>query len=111
MPAWAAYAILLVAATLEAGGDALVRLGLHNPQGGARIGFFAAGAAVLFLYGLSVNAPSWDFGRLLGVYVTLFFVVAQVINFVVFHTKPGMPILVGGVLIVAGGLVMTLWRA
>ncbi len=111
MSTWAAYAILLLAATLEAGGDALVRLGLHNPQSGTRVGFFAAGAAVLFLYGLSVNAPSWDFGRLLGVYVTLFFVVAQVINFVVFHVRPGTPILMGGVLIVAGGLVMTLWRA
>jgi hypothetical protein len=27
------------------------------------------------------------------------------------HVKPGMPILVGGALIVAGGLVMTFWRA
>jgi len=110
MSAWMAYAVLLLAATLEAGGDALVRLGLHNPQGGVRIGFFAAGAGVLFLYGLSVNTPSWDFGRLLGVYVTLFFVVAQLINFFVFHAKPSMPVLAGGVLIVAGGLVMTLWR-
>ena len=110
MASWMAYAILLLAASLEAGGDALVRLGLHG-QGGARIGFFAAGAVVLFLYGLSVNAPAWDFGRLLGVYVTLFFVVAQVINLVVFHVKPGAPILVGGALIVAGGLTMTLWRA
>lgn len=110
MGTWAAYGMLLLAASLEAGGDALVRLGLHSPQSGTRIGLFAAGAAVLFLYGLSVNAPSWDFGRLLGVYVTLFFVVAQVINFLVFHTKPGMPILVGGILIVAGGLTMTLWE-
>jgi len=107
---WAAYAMLLLAASLEAGGDAFVRLGLHREPGAGRIGLFAAGAAVLFLYGLSVNAPSWDFGRLLGVYVTLFFVVAQVINFLVFHTKPGMPILVGGILIVAGGLTMTLWE-
>jgi|SRR5581483_9881851 len=110
MASWMAYAILLLAASLEAGGDALVRLGLHG-QGGARIGFLAAGAVVLFFYGLSVNTPPWDFGRLLGVYVTLFFVVAQVINLVVFHVKPGAPILVGGALIVAGGLTMTLWRA
>ena len=111
MSPWAAYAMLLLAASLEAGGDALVRLGLHREAGAMRIGFFVAGAVVLFLYGLSVNAPSWDFGRLLGVYVTLFFVVAQVINLVVFRVQPGMPIVVGGALIVAGGLVMTLWRA
>jgi small multidrug resistance family-3 protein len=106
-----AYGILLLAAILEAGGDALVRLGLHNTAPSGRTGFFAGGAVVLFLYGLTVNAPSWDFGRLLGVYVTLFFVTAQVINFVVFHVKPGAPILVGGALIVAGGAVVTLWRA
>jgi small multidrug resistance family-3 protein len=106
-----AYGILLLAAILEAGGDALVRLGLHNDAPARRLGFFAVGAVVLFLYGLTVNVPNWDFGRLLGVYVTLFFVIAQVINLVVFHVRPGAPILVGGALIVAGGLVMTLWRA
>ena len=106
-----AYALLLLAATLEVGGDALVRLGLHGGQAASRLGFFIAGAAVLFLYGVTVNAPAWDFGRLLGVYVTLFFVVAQVVNFAVFHVKPGAPILAGGALIVAGGLLMTFWRA
>ncbi|HVZ00148.1 MAG TPA: hypothetical protein VHA35_11625 [Dongiaceae bacterium] len=111
MGTWTAYGILLLAASLEAGGDALVRLGLHSGNGATRLGFFAAGAGVLFLYGLSVNTPSWDFGRLLGVYVTLFFVVAQAINLLVFGARPGLPILIGGSLIVAGGLVMTLWRA
>jgi drug/metabolite transporter superfamily protein YnfA len=110
MATWLAYGVLLAAAILESGGDALVRLGLHSPISANRIGFFAAGAVVLFLYGLTVNAPNWDFGRLLGVYVTLFFVTAQVINLIVFHVRPGAPILVGGALIVAGGLVMTLWR-
>jgi hypothetical protein len=43
--------------------------------------------------------------------VTLFFLVAQVINFVVFGATPGLPILVGGLLIVSGGLVMTAWRS
>jgi drug/metabolite transporter (DMT)-like permease len=104
-----AYALLLLAACLEAGGDALVRLGLHHHHGMARIGLFLAGAAVLFVYGLSVNAPNWDFGRLLGVYVTLFFLVAQLVNFVVFGARPGLPILLGGALIVSGGVLMTLW--
>jgi drug/metabolite transporter superfamily protein YnfA len=111
MATFTACGMLLLAALLEAGGDALVRLGLHNATTSTRIGLFAAGAIVLFLYGLTVNLPSWDFGRLLGVYVTLFFVVAQAINLVVFHVKPGAPILLGGALIVAGGLVMTFWRA
>jgi len=105
-----AYLLLLLAAVLEAGGDALVRVGLHSPGTAARIGLFAAGAAVLFAYGVTVNAPPWDFGKLLGVYVTLFFVVAQVINLVFFHVRPDLPIFVGGALIVGGGLVITLWR-
>ncbi len=105
----AAYGLLFLAACLEAGGDALVRLGLHG-NGAARIGLFSVGAAVLFVYGLSVNAPPWDFGRLLGVYVTLFFVVAQALNFVLFGVKPDLSILFGGLLIVSGGVVMTVWR-
>src|SRR5215469_13036757 len=73
----ASFLLLFLAAALEAGGDALVRLGLHGGSPAARIGFLAAGAAVLFAYGLAVNLPAWNFGRLLGVYVTLFFLVAQ----------------------------------
>ena len=107
----APFLLLFLAATLEAGGDALVRLGLHGGSPAARIGFLAAGAAVLFAYGLAVNLPAWNFGRLLGVYVTLFFLVAQLINLLVFGMKPSLPILVGGVLIIAGGLVISLWRA
>ena len=110
-----ALAVLLVAALLEAGGDALVRHGLATPGLAApglatRLGFFAAGALVLFTYGLTVNAPSWDFGRLLGVYVALFFLVAQAINWLVFGAAPTVPIMIGGALIVAGGLTITYWR-
>ena len=105
-----AYLMLLLAAVLEAGGDALVRAGLHHPAPAVRLGLFAAGAAILFAYGFFVNAPPWDFGKLLGVYVTLFFVVAQIINYVVFGVRPDLPILVGGALIVAGGVLITVWR-
>jgi drug/metabolite transporter superfamily protein YnfA len=105
-----AYLLLLVAAMLEAGGDALVRVGLHGSAPGSRIGFFAAGALVLFAYGVAVNAPPWDFGRLLGVYVTLFFLVAQIINLAVFGVRPTLPIYAGGALIMAGGLLITFWR-
>lgn len=105
-----AYGLLLLAACLEAGGDALVRLGVHCNTLAARIGLFIAGAVVLFAYGMAVNAPPWDFGRLLGVYVTLFFVVAQILNAALFGIKPDAPILAGGALIFTGGLVITFWR-
>ncbi len=103
--------MLTLAAVLEAGGDALVRSGLHAPNHGGRIAFMLAGAAVLFAYGVSVNLPPWDFGRLLGVYVALFFVVAQLINLLAFGMRPALPIYCGGLLIVSGGLLITFWRA
>jgi hypothetical protein len=106
--------LLLVAASLEAGGDALVRTGLHGGLHGAslatRAGFLAAGATVLFAYGVTVNLPPWDFGRLLGVYVALFFLVAQVINWLAFGVTPGPRILLGGLLIIAGAMVITFWE-
>lgn len=102
--------ILALAALLEAGGDALVRAGLNAGPSIQRTGYLLGGAAVLFAYGLTVNTPSWDFGRLLGVYVTLFFVAAQAINFLAFGVEPGLPIYVGGAFIIAGGLLMTFWH-
>jgi drug/metabolite transporter superfamily protein YnfA len=111
MNAASAYLLLLLAAALEAGGDALVRLGLQSSAVGSRAAFFATGALVLFAYGLAVNGPPWDFGRLLGVYVTLFFLIAQILNLIVFGVRPPLPIYVGGSLIIAGGLLITLWRA
>ena len=53
------------------------------------------------------DRASWDFGRLLGVYVVFFFVVAQLISWLVFHQPPSTAVLVGGAFIVVGGAVMT----
>jgi len=102
--------VLLLSAVLEAGGDALVRHGLHGASAWTRVVFLVLGGAVLFAYGVAVNTPSWDFGRLLGVYVTLFFLVAQAINWIAFGVAPTTGIVVGGVLIAAGGLTITVWR-
>jgi drug/metabolite transporter superfamily protein YnfA len=104
--------LLILAASLEAGGDALARVALHSHDATmVRVGIFAAAAVVLFVYGVTVNLPPWDFGRLLGVYVSLFFVVAQIINLLAFGTKPTLPIVAGGALILAGGMLMTFWKA
>ena len=98
--------ILLLAAVFEAGGDAIIRKALHLPAGVSRFMAFGAGAAVLFLYGLTVNAPDWDFGKLLGIYVVFFFVIAQAISWLVFHQPPTAATWIGGALIVAGGAVL-----
>lgn len=101
-----AVAILLVAALLEAGGDAIVRGALHRQNVGARAVLFGLGAIVLFAYGVVVNSPPWDFGKLLGLYVVFFFVTAQMISWIVFRQPPSGAVLLGGLLIVAGGFVI-----
>ncbi len=97
--------MLFGAALLEAGGDALVRKGLHAPATG-RIAFLLAGGALLLVYGCVVNAAPWDFGRLIGVYVVFFFLVAQAISWLVFGQAPGGRVMLGGALIVLGGLIV-----
>jgi drug/metabolite transporter superfamily protein YnfA len=107
---WGAFVVLLIAASLEVFGDAFFQSGLYRSTGSARAGWFVAGVAMLGAYGLFVNLPQWDFGRLLGVYVALFFVVAQVVAKVRFGQSPSTPVMVGGGLIVAGGMVITFWK-
>ncbi len=105
-----AFALLIVAAFLEAFGDSLFQSGIYRTTGAARGVFFVFGAVVLALYGFTVNIPHWDFGKLLGVYVVLFFLVAQILAKVRFHQPPTMPIYVGGSLITMGGIIIAFWR-
>jgi small multidrug resistance family-3 protein len=56
-----------------------------------------------------VNTPTWDCGRLLGVYGVFFFVVAQLISWLWFGHPPTRGALLGGACIVAGGVIMTAW--
>lgn len=103
-----AVLILLLSSLLEVGGDALIRSALKGQyQFAGRLGLFAAGAVVLFSYGWLVNAAPWDFGRLLGLYVVFFFLMAQLVSWLVFGQPPTRAIWLGGALIVGGGLVMT----
>jgi len=98
--------LLFVSALLETGGDALVRVGLRAPSLGARLAFFLAGAAVLLAYGYAVNRPPWDFGRLLGVYVVFFFIVAQAVAWLAFGQAPTRGIWLGGAFMVIGGAIV-----
>jgi len=102
--------VLLIAAFLEAFGDSCFQSGLYRSSGVSRGLFIAGGACILAFYGLTVNLPRWDFGRLLGVYVVLFFLVAQLLARVRFHQTPTTPIYVGGSLIVLGGVIIAYWK-
>ena len=99
---------LLCAAVLEAGGDAILRTGMHAHEPWRRTLLFGIAMIVLFLYGWTVNSPPWDFGKLLGLYVVFFFIIAQLISWLFFKQVPSVMALLGGALIVAGGIVISL---
>jgi small multidrug resistance family-3 protein len=99
----AALPFLVLAALLEIVGDATIRFGLVRR---ASL-WLLVGSALLVAYGLAVNANrSVDFGRLMGVYIAVFFVVSQVVAWALFAERPSAGRMIGGALIVAGGLVI-----
>ncbi|HEX8898807.1 MAG TPA: hypothetical protein VF751_08935 [Chthoniobacterales bacterium] len=105
------FLFLLLATSLEVSGDALVRMGIYNHAGLTRLGLMLAGAALLFGYGFSLNLAPLQFGQVVGLYIATLFVIWQIINFIAFRAWPTLPILVGGALIVAGGFIVSFWRA
>jgi small multidrug resistance family-3 protein len=102
--------VLLIATALEASGDAVVRMAIYNHSGSVRIALFGAGAALLFGYGAFLNLTPLDFGRVVGLYIAVLFVVWQLINYIAFRSIPTLPIIIGGTLVVAGGAIVTYWR-
>ena len=94
-------AVLIGAALLEVGGDALIRRGLqHRPW------FLLLGATSLVAYGVLVNQGSLGFGRLLGLYIAVFFAVSQIVAVLMFQDVLSWQTMVGGSLIMAGGCVL-----
>jgi hypothetical protein len=102
---------LLIATTLEVTGDALVRKALYDHVGLARLGLIVIGAALLLGYGVSLNLAPLEFGQVVGLYVATLFVVWQVINVIAFRVFPTLPIALGGMLIIAGGLIVSFWKS
>lgn len=101
-------AFLVLAAALEVGGDAAVRKGLVQ----SAWPWLLLGMATLAAYGVVVNTNrSIDFGRLMGVYIAVFFTVSQVISALFFGEPLSRSILVGGLLIASGGVVLALGAA
>jgi hypothetical protein len=104
------FGFLVLATTVEASGDAIVRMGLNEQALVPRIVLFVIGAMLLFGYGLSLNLAPLEFSKVVGLYIATLFVVWQIISFIAFRSVPTVPILMGGALIVAGGGIVTFWR-
>lgn len=101
---------LLIATILEVSGDAIIRKSIYTHTGMFRAGLFLLGAVLLFGYGFILNLAPVEFGKVVGLYIATLFVVWQVITYITFHTLPSLPVVIGGVLIIAGGLIITFWQ-
>jgi len=97
------FIMLVVAAALEIGGDAAIRYGLVHAAWPAGV----IGAAGLVAYGIMVSMDrTLAFNRLMGTYIAVFFVVSQLVAWAVFGERPAPSVVLGGILIVAGGTVI-----
>ncbi len=100
-----AWLIFIGAATLEVGGDAVIRKGLR----GSGLLTIIAGFVMLGFYGVVVNMVKWDFSRLLGVYVAIFAVISILFGRFVFKenipltTWLGLTVIIGGAMIIQFG--------
>ncbi len=102
--------IILTATILEVSGDAIVRKGIYHHTGLIRILFWVGGAILLLGYGFFVNLTAVEFGQVAGIYIATLFIVWQVINYIVFKTTPTLPVIIGGLLIITGGCIITFWK-
>jgi len=109
---WQAIAFLIAATAVEVSGDAIVRMALYDHPGVTpiRIGLFVLGAALVFGYSTFLNLAPLEFREVVGLYIATLFVVWQIVNFAFFRTLPTAPILAGGLLIVAGGAIVSFWK-
>jgi hypothetical protein len=103
--------LLIVATILEVSGDAIIRKSLFAHAGLARLALFVLGAGLLAGYGTFLNLAPLEFREVVGLYIATLFVVWQVITFFAFRTLPTIPVMLGGIMIVTGGLVVSFWKA
>ena len=94
--------ILIGAAILEVGGDAVVRRGLHARQ----VLMVALGFAILGSYGVVVNLIRLDFSRLLGAYVGFFALTSVLCGRFVFRELVLPSTWLGLALVMAGSFVI-----
>jgi len=97
-------AVLIAAAALEVGGDALIRKGMR----GGGLALIVLGFVVLGSYGVVVNVLELDFSRLLGVYVGVFAVVSVLAGRFLFGDRVPLATWVGLGVVLAGSAIIHL---
>lgn len=75
--------VMVVAASLEVGGDALIRRGLR----GGGIALVALGFVVLGSYGVVLTLLRVDFSKLLGAYVGIFALASVALGHLAFRER------------------------
>src|SRR5262245_14528848 len=99
--------LLIIATALEVGGDAIIRKCIYDHTGAVRTGYGFIGIIMLFGYAFFLNMAPVEFGKIVGLYIATLFVMWQIISYISFKSIPSLPVIVGGTLIVAGGLIVT----
>ena len=99
-------AVLIAAAGLEVGGDALIRHGLRA----SGVVFVVLGFVVLGSYGVVVNLLDLDFSRLLGVYVGVFALVSVLAGRIVFGERVANGTWIGLAVVLAGSAIIHFGR-
>ncbi len=98
----AAWLVLIAAAVLEVGGDAVVRKGLR----GSGLVIVMIGFGMLGCYGVVVNTVKWDFSKLLGVYVAVFALISILFGHFVFKENIPAATWIGLSVIMCGGMII-----
>jgi small multidrug resistance family-3 protein len=95
-------AVMLVAAILEVGGDALIRSGMRG-RGWVLI---ALGCAILAAYGVVLNLLPVDFSKLLGAYVAFFALASVAFGRFVFGEQVAASTWTGVAVVLLGSLII-----
>ena len=99
-----ALLVMVLAASFEVGGDALIRKGL---RGSGPI-LVAVGFVILGMYGIIVNKLDLDFSRLLGAYVGFFAIVSVCAGRFLFNEVVPASTWLGLAVILAGSMIIHL---
>jgi drug/metabolite transporter superfamily protein YnfA len=94
--------VMLAAAALEVGGDALIRTGLR----GRGLLLVVLGFVVLGSYGIAINQLPLDFSKLLGAYVGFFALVSVLCGWLMFDELIANATWLGLAVVLAGSLIM-----